>query len=217
MSTVAEELAISTSDGTMTGYAFMPEGDGPHPAVIVIQEIFGVDDHIKDVARRFAAEGYYAVAPDLFYRQGAGLTVSYENREEAFALRATTTPEGITADLNALMAHLGSDARANSNVGIVGYCFGGGVVYLASHAVPGISAAAIYYGGGIVPPRRRTRGHAQRPGQRRRGRMPGHRLLGRGGRGHPRRPRRAHRAGAEGRRQGRGVPRLQGRRPRLLL
>ena len=151
MSTIAEELSISTADGSMTGYAFMPEGDGPHPAVIVIQEIFGVDDHIKDVARRFAAEGYYAVAPDLFYRQGAGLTVSYDNREEAFALRATTTPEGITADLNALVAHLDGDARANSSVGIVGYCFGGGVVYLASHAVPGISAAAIYYGGGIVP------------------------------------------------------------------
>ena len=151
MATVAEELNITTPDGTMTGFAHRPEGDGPHPVVIVIQEIFGVDDHIKDVARRFAAEGYYAVAPDLFYRQGAGLTVPYENREEAFALRATTTPEGITADLNALVAHLENDARANSSVGIVGYCFGGGVVYLASHAVPGISAAAIYYGGGIVP------------------------------------------------------------------
>ena len=151
MDTVAENLDIKTPDGTMTGFAFRPDDDHLHPAVFVIQEIFGVNNHIKDVARRFAAEGYYAVAPDLFYREGAGLSVPYDNWDEAFRLDSTTTPEGITADLNALMAHLKSDRRASQRVGIVGYCFGGGVVYLASHAVPGIQAAAIYYGGGIVP------------------------------------------------------------------
>ena len=151
MATVSEELSISTADGTMTGFVNRPDDDEAHPTVIVIQEIFGVDDHIKDVTRRFAAEGYYAVAPDLFYRQGDGLTVPYEDRERAFGLRATTTPEGITADLNALVAHLANESGANANIGIVGYCFGGGVVYLASHAVGGVKAAAIYYGGGIVP------------------------------------------------------------------
>ena len=151
MDTIAEDLAIKTADGTMTGFAYHPSDDEPHPTVIVIQEIFGVDNHIKDVARRFAAEGYYAVAPDLFYREGAGLSVPYEEREEAFRLRATTTPDGITADLNALISHLKGENGANERIGIVGYCFGGGVVYLASHAVPGIKAGAIYYGGGIVP------------------------------------------------------------------
>ena len=143
MATVSEELSISTADGTMTGFVNRPDDDEAHPTVIVIQEIFGVDDHIKDVTRRFAAEGYYAVAPDLFYRQGDGLTVPYEDRERAFGLRATTTPEGITADLNALVAHLANESGANANIGIVGYCFGGGVVYLASHAVGGVKAAAI--------------------------------------------------------------------------
>jgi len=151
MDTVAENLAIKTADGTMTGFAFHPADDQPHPTVIVIQEIFGVDNHIKDVARRFAAEGYYAVAPDLFYREGDALTVPYEDRDEAFRLRATTTPEGITADLNAVISHLKGESGANERIGIVGYCFGGGVVYMASHAVAGIQAAAIYYGGGIVP------------------------------------------------------------------
>ena len=178
MATVSEELAISTPDGTMTGYAYLPEGDGPHPAVIVIQEVFGVDDHIKDVASRFAAEGYYAVAPDLFYREGAGLKVAYDNRDEAFRLRATTTPDGITADLNALVAHLQSDARANSSVGIVGYCFGGGVVYLASHAVPRHLRRGHLLRRRHRSPRRRPRGCAQRPRQRRQRRLPGHRLLG---------------------------------------
>ena len=84
MDTIAENLAIKTADGTMTGFAYHPSADEPHPTVIVIQEIFAVDNHINDVARRFAAEGYYAVAPDLFYREGAGLSVPYEEREEAF-------------------------------------------------------------------------------------------------------------------------------------
>ncbi len=151
MDTVAENLDIKTADGTMTGFVFRPVDDKPHPTVIVIQEIFGVDNHIKDVARRFAAEGYYAVAPDLFYREGPGLSVPYEDRDEAFRLRSTTTPEGITADLNAVISHLKGESGANERIGIVGYCFGGWVVYLASHAVPGIQAGAIYYGGGIVP------------------------------------------------------------------
>ena len=63
MATVSEELAISTPDGTMTGYAYRPDGDGPHPAVIVIQEVFGVDDHIKDVATPLCRRGLLRRGP----------------------------------------------------------------------------------------------------------------------------------------------------------
>ena len=195
MDTVAENLDIKTPDGTMTGFAFRPDDDQPHPAVIVIQEIFDVDNHIKDVARRFAAEGYYAVAPDLFYREGAGLIIPYENRDEAFRLRSATTPEGLTADLNALMAHLKSDSRASQRVGIVGYCFGGGV------GIHGYPRSPRHSGGGHLlrrrhrSPRRRSRRDVFRPRLGFQGGLPGHRLLGGGGPGHSRCPRQPHRRG----------------------
>ena len=78
-----EDIQITTANGeTMGGYLALPEGDGPHPAVLVFMEIFGVNDHIRDVTRRVAAEGYVALAPDYFHRTAPGIQLGYD--EEGF-------------------------------------------------------------------------------------------------------------------------------------
>jgi len=129
-----------------------PAGGGPHPAIIVIQEVFGVNANIDSIARRFASEGYVAAAPDMFYRTGKGQIIKYGDMESVGKAREGITDDGLVNDVEAVRAYLtSSPGVANSPIGITGYCFGGRVSFLAACRVRGLSAAAVYYGGGIVP------------------------------------------------------------------
>jgi carboxymethylenebutenolidase len=133
-------------------FSHAPASTGPSPAVIVIQEIFGVNDHTKGITARFAAEGYFSVAPDLFHRSGRNVVVPFSDIPRGFALRQQLDDDDIVADLKEALNYLASLPEVDNNrIGIVGYCFGGMVSFLASARVKGIRAAAIYYGGGIVP------------------------------------------------------------------
>ena len=150
--TIAEVADLKVPDGEMATFSYRPAGEGKHPAVIVIQEIFGVEPHIQDVAHRLAAEGYFATAPDLFHRSGRHVTVSFDDRDTAFGHRGKITDEGTVDDLNAVMEYLKSNPNVDANnIGIVGFCFGGRVSFLAAARVPGLSASVVYYGGGIIP------------------------------------------------------------------
>ena len=152
MAIVEEIVDLQVPDGTMATCTYRPDDDEPHPAVIVIQEIFGVNSHIKDVARRIAGQGYVTAAPDMFHRTGRLNTLPYDQMQEAGKLREGMTDDGIVADLTTLVTHLQQDSRVLSDrIGITGYCMGGRVSFLAACRVPGINAAAVYYGGGIVP------------------------------------------------------------------
>ena len=152
METVREVVDINTSDGPMASIVYRPADGNQYPAVIVIEEIFGVNDHIQDVARRFAAEGYVAAAPDLFHRAGRLLTVPYSDMPGTAKLREGLTEDHLVGDLSAVVAYLqSSPSVSRPEVGITGYCYGGRVSYLAACRVEGIGAAAVYYGGGIVP------------------------------------------------------------------
>lgn len=137
--------------GGMPAYVARPGGSGPWPAVLVIQEAFGLNDHIKDVARRVAAEGYVALAPDLFYRGGKGRTAGYDNLPKALELMGALRDDEIVADVGSAIAYLEKQADVKkARVGITGFCMGGRVSYLAACALPDeITAAAPYYGGGI--------------------------------------------------------------------
>ena len=120
-----------------------PDGDGPRPAVIVIQEIFGVDDHIKDIAGRLADAGYVAAAPDLFYRDGPGIAVPYTDFDRARELRGHIQDDPLTQDLQATFDYLASQPGVDANcIGIIGFCFGGRVTFLAAERIQGIAAAA---------------------------------------------------------------------------
>lgn len=142
-----EDLTLDTTDGPMRAYQAAPEG-GARRAVVVIQEAFGVNDHIEDVTRRFADAGYHAIAPALFHRAGGG-TAPYDDFEKVFPLYEGLTDAGIVMDVEAVVAHLNEAGFPNAAIGIVGFCMGGRVTFLVSLDMA-LGAAAGFYGGGIV-------------------------------------------------------------------
>jgi len=137
--------------GNMPAYMARPSGSGPWPAVIVVQEAFGLNDHIKDVTRRVAAEGYLALAPDLFYRGGRGRTARYDDLPKALELMGALKDDEIVADVASAIAYIEKQPAVRAGrIGITGFCMGGRVSYLAACALPEKIAACVpYYGGGI--------------------------------------------------------------------
>ncbi|HEX5650857.1 MAG TPA: dienelactone hydrolase family protein [Steroidobacteraceae bacterium] len=142
-------LQLRATDGhTFQAYVAKPAGPGPaRGAVVVVQEIFGVTGHIERVAERYAAEGYLAIAPALFDRQHRGVNLPYDDHGVKVGFEYA-----MKADTNALMADLTAaiDAVAHAGaVGMVGYCWGGRVVYMAGSRT-NLAAGVVYYGGGIT-------------------------------------------------------------------
>jgi carboxymethylenebutenolidase len=141
-------VVLDTTDGAMDVYEAAPGGGDPGAAVIVIQEAFGVNDHIQDVTRRVAAAGYLGVAPALFHRAGGG-TAPYDDFSQVMPLFEGISDDGILADVDATVAHLEGLGFPRSRIGIVGFCFGGRVAFLTA-ARRELGAAVTFYGGGIV-------------------------------------------------------------------
>lgn len=134
----------------MALYEATPDGE-VRGGVIVIQEAFGVNDHIMDVTRRFAGAGYHAVAPHLFHRAGGGVA-PYDDFGKVLPLFEGLTDEGILMDVDAAAAHLRDAGLRDEQIGIVGFCFGGRVTFLVA-AERKLGAAVGFYGGGIVTAR----------------------------------------------------------------
>jgi carboxymethylenebutenolidase len=148
----AQTIELPTPDGPMACHEARPAGDrAPLGAVIVIQEAFGVNDYIEDVAGRFAAAGYHAVAPHLFHRAGGG-TAPYDDFAKVIPLYEGLTDEGILDDVDAVRTHLHSQGWTDLQTGIVGFCFGGRVTFLVA-IERALGAAVGFYGGGIVSQR----------------------------------------------------------------
>ena len=147
----AQEQQLTTSAGSMRLYEALPDGE-PRGAVVVIQEAFGVNAHIEDVTRRFAAAGYHAVAPDMFHRTGGG-TVPYDDFGPVIEhFVGIGDDNAIMADVDATLDYLRGVGFADDQIGIVGFCFGGRVSFLAA-SQRALGAAVGFYGGGIVTPR----------------------------------------------------------------
>ena len=121
-------------------------GGPPRGGIVVIQEIFGVNAHVREVTDRFAAEGYLAVAPAIFDHVEKGFDVGYdpEARARAMAVVSKLDFDQVLRDTAAAIAV----AEEGGKVGIVGYCFGGTVAWAAAARLAGLSAAVGYYGGG---------------------------------------------------------------------
>ena len=133
-------VEFSSNGGTCPGYLATP-GSGSGPGVIVLQEWWGLVDHIKDVADRFAAEGFAALAPDLYH--GESTTSPDDAGKLMMALNIGETEK----DLQGAVAHLlGSDACSSDKVGTVGFCMGGQLSLFAACANPKVGACVIYYG-----------------------------------------------------------------------
>jgi carboxymethylenebutenolidase len=140
-------LSLPTGDGRIEVYEALPEA-APLGAVIVVQEAFGVNDHIRDVTRRFAAASYRAVAPAFFHRAGGG-TAPYGDFAKVMPLFQGLTDDGILMDVDAAVAHLEAAGFRPSQIGLVGFCFGGRVSFLAA-VRRRLGAAVGFYGGGLV-------------------------------------------------------------------
>ena len=147
-------IELKSADGTQVpAYEARPAGT-PKGAVVVIQEIFGVNSHIRAVADGYAAEGYLAVAPAAFHRVKPGVALGYTDADmgEGFgyktAVEALPAP-GVMQDIQAAIDHA-AQASGGKKVGIVGYCWGGLLTWRAACTLSGLSAAVPYYGGGMT-------------------------------------------------------------------
>jgi carboxymethylenebutenolidase len=144
-------ITLSVADGTsMLAYTAYPENITANtPAIIVLQEAFGVNHHIRNMAERFAAEGFVAIAPELFHRTAPEkMEGSYDNFPGMLPHYNAITPEGLTADLQAAYQWLTEQNLNNDTIFSVGYCLGGQVSFLANTVLP-LKAAVSYYGGGV--------------------------------------------------------------------
>ncbi len=146
-------IELRSKDGTLVpAYEARPTGT-PRAAVVVIQEIFGVNSHIRAVADGYAAEGYLAVAPAAFHRVKPGVELGYTEADmgEGFgyktAVEALPAP-GVMQDIQAAIDHAAK--VSGGKVGVVGYCWGGLLTWRAACTLSGLSAAVPYYGGGVT-------------------------------------------------------------------
>ena len=150
---MAETMKIKARDGSgeMDAYAALPDGEGPFPAIIVIQEIFGVNAGIRKKCDDLAGAGYLAVAPDLFWRQEPNVQLTDKSKDEwdrAFKLMNGFDGDKGVEDIEATIKAVRADKRASGKVGAVGYCLGGRLAYLTA-ARTDIDCSVGYYGVGI--------------------------------------------------------------------
>ncbi|MCU1375936.1 MAG: putative carboxymethylenebutenolidase [Actinomycetia bacterium] len=142
------DMTIDTPDGAMPATVAEPAGE-PRGGVIVIQEAFGLTDHIKDVARRLADAGWLAVAPALFHRSGSPVFEYDGDMKELWPVFQALDAAGIDADLTATLGYLEGRGIPTARTGIVGFCMGGTVALHAATRFP-LGAAVTFYGGGVV-------------------------------------------------------------------
>ncbi len=146
-------LTLPTDDGPMHAYLARPDGAGPYPGVVVMQEAFGVNPYVRSVCDRLAEDGFVALAPELFHREGTHLEVAYDNRPKVLELLASLENDQLQHDASVAVSALRSQAGvAPQRIGVIGFCMGGFVAILAGLTIP-IEAAVSFYPGMLVRPR----------------------------------------------------------------
>lgn len=152
---MSQTVYLTAADGfNFPAYVAQPAGR-PKGAVVVLQEIFGLNSHIRAVADGYAAEGYLAVAPATFQRVQPGVDLGYTQEDVAAGVKLKAAVEalpapGVIQDIQAAVNHAAQ--VSGGKVGIVGYCWGGLLSWRAAALVTGLSAAVPYYGGGSTTP-----------------------------------------------------------------
>jgi carboxymethylenebutenolidase len=136
--------------GAMPAFVARPTAQGRWPSVIVFQEIFGVNSHIRDVCARVAAHGYIAIAPDIFHRTASGLDLGYTPADVARGRehKNLVAMDGLLADTRACIAWLQVAKDFSGDIGCIGFCFGGHAAFIAA-TLPEIKATVSFYGAGI--------------------------------------------------------------------
>ena len=143
---IAGEVVIPTRDGEIPGYRAMPEKGKTFPVVLVVQEIFGVHEHIKDVCRRFAKLGYLAIAPELYARQG-DVSKLTDIQEIISKVVSKVSDSQVMSDLDATVAWAKKNGKGDTaKLGITGFCWGGRIVWLYSARSKDLKAGVAWYG-----------------------------------------------------------------------
>ncbi len=141
----AGDISIPVSGGQLPAYRAMPAGKTRAATILVVQEIFGVHEHIKDVCRRFAQQGYLAIAPELYFRQGdPGKVTSVPDLMRDIV--AKVTDEQVMADLDAATAWAAKNGGNPDRLGVTGFCWGGRITWLYSAHSPRVKAGVAWYG-----------------------------------------------------------------------
>ena len=150
-------ISLPTPAGAMDAYLALPPG-GRGPGLLLLQEIFGVNEHIRGVAEQYALAGFVVLAPDVFWRQAPRVDLGYagDDMTRGMQLAGALQPAEVLADLQAAVAALrarpelaAGTGNTPAKVGAIGYCMGGRLAYTAA-ALAGVDAAVAYYGGGIA-------------------------------------------------------------------
>ncbi|MBN9572275.1 MAG: dienelactone hydrolase family protein, partial [Alphaproteobacteria bacterium] len=143
----AGEVSIPVKDGAIPAYRARPEGKRDCPVILVVQEIFGVHEHIKDVCRRFAKLGYYAIAPSLYARYGDPGKYGTGRIKDLVANIVSKVPDAeVMQDLDAAAAFAGGDGGDSKRLGITGWCWGGRIVWLYAAHARSLRAGVAWYG-----------------------------------------------------------------------
>lgn len=147
-----KQVKVNNGDLAIDAYLASPQEKGSYPGIIVIQEIFGVNEHIRDVTQRIARKGYVAIAPAIYQRVAPGFEVGYapEDLKLGREYKEQTKAKELESDIQATIDYLYSLPEVKKDgIGSIGFCFGGHVVYLVA-TNPEIKATASFYGAGIA-------------------------------------------------------------------
>ena len=146
---MGEKITITSADGfQLDAYRALPSGE-PKGGILVIQEVFGVNPHIREVTDGYAAQGYAAIAPAIFDRAEKGVELGYDEEGMGRGIALAFNELDMANTLQDLAATV-AELKQYGNVGAVGYCFGGLLAYLSACQVDGLACSVGYYGGGIV-------------------------------------------------------------------
>lgn len=147
-----ETVNLSVSDGTSMGaFIARPEGDAKGPGILVFQEAFGVNAHIRDICTRLAGEGFIALAPELYHRTAPGFEGRYDDFNSIMPHMKALTEAGVEADIRAAHKALAAEPRLDrGRIVSIGFCMGGRMSFLADALLP-LRASVSFYGGGIAP------------------------------------------------------------------
>ena len=141
----AGEVQITTGNGDIPAYRAMPAAGKSLATILVVQEIFGVHEHIKDVCRRFAKAGYLAIAPEMYYRQGD--VSKLKDNKEIFAMVVSKVPDAqVMGDLDAAAAWAAKNGGDGKRLGITGFCWGGRITWLYTAHNKNVKAGVAWYG-----------------------------------------------------------------------
>jgi carboxymethylenebutenolidase len=150
METVSQEVTVGSEK--MPCHLVRPASGGPYPGLVVVMEAFGLNDHIRSITARFAAEGFVAIAPNLYFRQPNNV-VAYNDLPGAFRLMGSLKDDQVVADMTAAIDYLKTLKEVKPAFGTVGFCMGGRISFLTACRNPEVKATAPFYGGGMVTSR----------------------------------------------------------------